>query len=91
MTTLQGFPTAIELSGIFLFTREFAPIITLLPIFNSGKIVEFATIHTLLPIVIGFPFVCSLKLLALWLDEITETPGPNSIFEPKIIPLLAWI
>ena len=70
-------------------TTEFAPIITLLPIFTPGKTVALDPIQTLFPIVIGFPFVCSLKLSCLWFDEIIETPGPSSMFDPKIIPLLA--
>ena len=86
---MQGLPTATELQGMSLLTKEFAPMITLSPIETSGKTVLFAPIQTLLPIVIVFPFICSLKLLPLWLDEMIDTPGPNSIFEPKIIPLFA--
>ena len=62
---LQGFPKAIELLGMFLFTKEFAPIITLSPIFTSGKIVLFAPIQTWLPMVMGFAFVCLRKLFKL--------------------------
>lgn len=51
--TLQGFPTAIELAGILLFTTLPAPIVTLSPIVTPGRILAPAPIHTLLPIFIG--------------------------------------
>ena len=48
--TFAGVPTATELSGISLFTRLPAPIITLDPIFTSYKTVVLEPINTLSPI-----------------------------------------
>ena len=45
-TTLAGFPTAIEFSGISLVTILPAPIIVLFPMITPGKIVEFAPTKT---------------------------------------------
>ena len=51
--TLQGFPTAIELLGIFFVTILPEPITTLSPIVMPGFIIAPPPIQTLLPIVIG--------------------------------------
>ena len=54
LTILTGLPKAKVKSGISLLTREFAPIMQQLPILTPGKNVQFAPIHTSLPIII-FP------------------------------------
>ena len=54
LTTLHGFPTAITLAGISLFTRLFAPITLPSPIVIPGRMVTSAPIQTLSPTVIGW-------------------------------------
>ena len=54
--TLQGFPTAKTLDGIFLVTTLPAPITVLFPILTPGRIVVLPPIQTLSPMVTGTPF-----------------------------------
>jgi len=54
--TRQGFPSAIEFSGILFGTTLPAAIITLLPILTDGRMTLPAPIYTLSPISIGETF-----------------------------------
>lgn len=53
LITLQGFPTAITLSGISFVTTLPAPITTLFPIVTPGRIIAPPPIQTLSPIITG--------------------------------------
>ncbi len=51
--TLQGFPTAITLSGMSLVTTLPAPMVTFEPMLIPGQIITPPPSQTLLPIVTG--------------------------------------
>jgi len=52
--TFAGFPTAMQFSGIFLETTEFAPIIEFFPITVPGNTDTFSPSHTFSQIFTGF-------------------------------------